>query len=185
MAAEDEFEESKLDVPAHASPSAPLTSPSEPQPVTENALHETLRSETPLQPQNVGHFTPALLLSAKASTDTDTITNNLQAQVLPSRRTVVVTIQFPNEISSKPQHVMTTVADNTRAAMFDAVNSYLDSKNVLKRMQGQRELEIKCGVGRNGDVDVSTVEETMWPEYLDYFRQYTRIPELTVQVMGC
>ena len=80
---------------------------------------------------------------------------------------------------------MTTIADNTRTAIIDTVNSYLDSKSMLKGMQGQRKLEIKYGVGRNGDVDLSTLEEDMWPEYLDYFRQYTRIPELTVDVVDC
>jgi hypothetical protein len=34
-------------------------------------------------------------------------------------------------------------------------------------------------------VDLSTLEEIVWPEYLDYFRQYTRIPELTVYVVDC
>lgn len=78
---------------------------------------------------------------------------------------------------------MTIIADNSRTAIIDTANSYLDSKSILKDMQGQRKLEIKYGVGRNGDVDLSTLEESMWPEYLDYFRQYTRIPELTVDVV--
>jgi hypothetical protein len=78
---------------------------------------------------------------------------------------------------------MTTIVDNTRTAIINTVNSYLDSKGMLKGIQGQRKFEIKYGVGRNGDVDLSTLEETMWPECLDYFRQYTGIPELTVDVM--
>ena len=47
----------------------------------------------------------------------------------------------------------------------------------------QRKVKIKYGVGRNGRVDVSTLEDTMWPQYLDYFRQFTKIPELTVEIM--
>lgn len=93
--------------------------------------------------------------------------------------------QLPNEISIKPLYVMTIISDNTRVAIIDTVNSYLDSKGILKAIRGQRKLEIKCGVGRNRDVDLSTLEETMWPEYLDYFYQYTRFPELTVDVVDC
>ena len=80
---------------------------------------------------------------------------------------------------------MATIADDTHTAIINSVNSYLDSKSMLKVVQVQRKLKIKYGVGRNGAVDVSILEETMWPEYLDYFRQYTRIPELTVDVMEC
>ena len=79
---------------------------------------------------------------------------------------------------------MATIADNTHKAIINTVNSYLNPKSMLNGMQGQQKLEIKYGVGRNGDVDLSTLEETMWPEYLDYFRQYTRIPELTVNVIN-
>jgi len=105
------------------------------------------------------------------------------AESIADRQIVVFTIQFPNELSNKPLQVMTTIADNTRTAIINAVNSYLDSKSILKGTQGQREIDIKYGVGRNGDVDLSTLDETMWPDYLDYFRQYTRIPELTVDVV--
>ena len=79
---------------------------------------------------------------------------------------------------------MTTIAENTRTAIIDAVNSYLGSRSTLNDTHSQRTLEIKYGVGRNGNVDLSTLEATMWPEYLDYFRQFTRIPELTIHVMN-
>jgi hypothetical protein len=153
------------------------------QPRIEDGAGETLRLEDPLLPESMGHPTSAPSLTAAISTEITT--DNLQVQVAQSPRTVVFTIEFPNEISNKPLQVMATISDNTRTAIIDAVNSYLDSKSVLKGEQGQRRLEIKYGIGRNGDVDLSTLEETMWPEYLDYFRQYTRIPELTVDVMDC
>lgn len=79
---------------------------------------------------------------------------------------------------------MLTLADNTRAAIFGAVNSYLDSKSPLVRRRGQRKLEIMYGVGKNGDVDLSALEENLWPEHLEYFCQYTRFPELTVDVVN-
>ena len=76
---------------------------------------------------------------------------------------------------------MTTITDDTRTAIISSANSYLDSKSI--GLQGRRKLEIKSGVGRNGDVDLSTLEETLWPEYLGYFCQYTKIPELTIDVV--
>lgn len=64
------------------------------------------------------------------------------------RRTVVFSIQFPQEISNKPLQVMATIADNTRKAICDTVNLYLNSKCMLKGIQGQRKVEIKYDVGR-------------------------------------
>jgi hypothetical protein len=80
---------------------------------------------------------------------------------------------------------MATIADDTRTAIIESVNSYLDLQSIPKGIQVQRKVKVKYGVGRNGHVDVSTLEETMWPQYLDYFCQYTRIPELTVEIMEC
>jgi hypothetical protein len=78
---------------------------------------------------------------------------------------------------------MIALADNTRAAILEAVHSYIDSKSSLMFNQGRRRLEIRSGAGKNGDVDLSTLEEMMWPEYLEYFRQYTKLPELTVDCL--
>lgn len=78
---------------------------------------------------------------------------------------------------------MATIADDTRTAIIESVNSYLDLQGIPKGIQLQRKVKIKYGVGRNGHVDVSTLEETMWPQYLDYFRQFTKIPELTLEIM--
>ena len=141
-----------------------------------------MRSQTPLPPESVRSTSAP---SLTATTFIEITTDNFQVQVARSHRTVVFTVQFPNETSNKPLQVMATIADNTHKAIINTVNSYLNSKSMLNGMQGQRKLEIKYGVGRNGDVDLSTLEETMWPEYLDYFRQYTRIPELTVNVIDC
>ena len=80
---------------------------------------------------------------------------------------------------------MRTLTQNTCAAIFDAVNSYLDLKSTLPgRQLGQRKLEIRRGVGKNGDyVDLSALNETLWLDYLECFRQYTRFPEITVNVV--
>ena len=149
--------EPKLDdsLPNPPLPSSPL--PSEPHLRIEEGVRETSRSEAPLPPKTVGHLKTIPL--AKITTDT------FQAQVTRSLRTVVFTIQFPNEAIIEPLNVMATIADNTHTAIIDAVNSYLDSKD----MPSQRKLEIKSAVGRNGVIDVSTLEESMWPDYLDYF----------------
>jgi len=75
---------------------------------------------------------------------------------------------------------MVTLEENTRNAIFSAVNSYLDSRTPSI---GCRELEIKYGVGKDGDLELSGLDEAMWPDYLEYFRVCTMIPELTVEVV--
>ncbi|CZR65718.1 uncharacterized protein PAC_15618 [Phialocephala subalpina] len=139
------------------------------------------RPEAQLALEAIGY--PTTTPSLPGATSIETTARTPQPQVARSGQTVVFTIQYPTEISNKPLQVMIALADNTRAALFNAVNSYLDSKSTLTGRQGQRKLEIKYGVGKNGDVDLSAVEEAMWPEYLEYFRQYTRLPELTVDVV--
>jgi hypothetical protein len=143
------------------------------------------RIEAPLDPEAIEH--PATAPSLPGVAYTKTIAHASRPQETRIGQTVVFTIQYPNEINSKPLQAMITLAGNTRGAIFDAVNSYLDSKTGLmgKLFQRKRKLEIKSGVGKNGDVDLSALEETMWPEYLEYFRQYTRLPELTVDVVDC
>ena len=168
----NDSEEPKLD---DASPLLPES------PRIEDGVWETPRSEASLPLESVGH--PTSIVSLLAAFSTDTTTDTLQLQDTQSRRTVVLTIHFPDHTSDKPQHVMTTIADDTRSAIIETVNSYLDSKSKVNGKQGQRRIEMTYGVGRNGDVDLSSIDDTMWPEYLDYFRQYTRIPELTVAVL--
>lgn len=46
-----------------------------------------------------------------------------------------------------------------------------------------RRLEIKYGAGKDGDLELSAVDENMWPDYLEYFCQCTKFPELTVDVV--
>jgi hypothetical protein len=133
--------------------------------------------EVPPTPETVEYQTTA--------SSAETTTRTPQPQITRRGQTVVFTIQYPNEISNNPVQVMVTLTDNSRAAIFEAVNSYLDSKSILTVREGQRKLEIKSGVGKNGDVDLSALEDSMWPEYLEYFRQYTRLPELTVDVVDC
>jgi hypothetical protein len=136
--------------------------------------------------------------SSKTATEPPTTTPSLPGGTCPETtarlpqpvaarngQTVVLTIRYPNETNNQPRQVMVTLADNTRAAIFDAVSLYLDLNKAMQRTQRQRKLEIKCGAGKNGDVDLSALEESKWPEYLEYFRQYTRLPELTVDVVDC
>jgi len=139
--------------------------------------------EEPLVPETIEH--PITTPPLPEVTSIETTICPPQPQVAPSGQTVVFTIQYPNEISKKPLHTMMTLAENTRAAIFNAINSYLDSKSMLKVGRSQRKIEILYGVGKNGDVDLSALEENMWPQYLDYFRQYTGLPELTVNIVDC
>lgn len=111
-------------------------------------------------------------------------THHPQTQAVGFGQTVVVTIRHPSKTSDLHLHLMVTLADNTLKAIFDAVNSYLDSKSPSVPVQGLRKLEIKYGTGKKGDVDLSALEESKWPEYLEYFGQCTRFPELTVDVLG-
>ena len=134
-------------------------------------------------PEPVKHSAVAMSLPQAASTEA--APHAVQSPALRSGQTVVLTIQFPDEINIKPLQAMITLAGNTRAAIFDAVHSYLDSKSSLTRREGLQRLEIKSGAGKDGDVDLSTLEETMWPEYLEYFCQYTKLPELTVDCFRC
>ena len=51
------------------------------------------------------------------------------------------------------------------------------------RIPGQRQIEIKYGIGKNGDLDLSALGEGKWPEYQQNFRHYTKLPELTVDIV--
>ncbi len=139
--------------------------------------------EVPPAPEPVKHSDAAILLPQ--ATSTETATHTIQPSAPRSGQTVVFTIQFPEEINMKPLQAMITLADNTRAAILEAVHSYIDSKSSLMFTKGWRRLEIRSGAGKNGDVDLSTLEEMMWPEYLEYFRQYTKLPELTIDCLHC
>jgi hypothetical protein len=136
--------------------------------------------QAPLPSEAVGYPTaaPSPLIATCAET-----THTTQLQTTPSRQTIVFTIQYPNDRSIKPLQAMISLEDNTRVAIFDALNSYLDSKSDLTGRNAQRRLEITTASGKNGDVDLSALEESMWPDYLAYFRQYTWLPELTVDVV--
>ena len=51
------------------------------------------------------------------------------------------------------------------------------------RIPGQRQIEIKYGTGKNGDLDLSALGEGKWPKYLENFPQCTKVPELTVDIV--
>jgi hypothetical protein len=139
--------------------------------------------DVPPATEPVQHPDVATLLAQATSTETPT--HNTQLSTPRSGQTVIFTIQLPEEVNMKPLQAMITLADNTRAAILEAVHSYIDSKSSLMYNRGLRRLEIKSGAGKKGEVDLSTLEETMWPEYLEYFRQYTKLPELTIDCLHC
>ena len=112
--------------------------------------------EAPLEPEAVRHPTTAPPLPG--ATSTETMTRTPQPQVVRKGQTAVLTIQYLNEISNKPLQVMITLADNTCAAIFDAVNSYLDSQSKLTGKRCQRHIEIRYGVSKNDDVDFSALK---------------------------
>ena len=76
---------------------------------------------------------------------------------------------------------MLSLTDNTYAAICEAVSAYLDTQD--SGLAPKRTLQIKSGMGRNGKVDLSAIEASMWPVYMEYFCQYTKLPELTVDVL--
>jgi len=63
------------------------------------------------------------------------------------------------------------------------VNLYLNQKSLLVDFPRQRKIEIKYSAGKNRDLDLSALEESKWPEYINYLCQYTKLPELTVSVV--
>ena len=77
---------------------------------------------------------------------------------------------------------MIDLAETSKNAILNAAGSFIDSKVQLSMVLFQRLIEIKYGVGKTGDLDVSTLEESRWAGYLAYFSQCTRIPELTIEV---
>ncbi|KAF8854318.1 hypothetical protein BDZ45DRAFT_728908 [Acephala macrosclerotiorum] len=97
--------------------------------------------------------------------------------------TIVLNILYTSKTAKQTLRAMVTLEDNTRRGIFSAVNLYLDSRTPPAQIQNQRTLEIKYGAGKDGDLELSALDENMWPEYLEYFRQYTKFPELTIDVV--
>ncbi|KAH9214266.1 hypothetical protein DL95DRAFT_446595 [Leptodontidium sp. 2 PMI_412] len=99
-----------------------------------------------------------------------------------SGQTVVFTIRHSNGINkTRTLEVMLFLADTTYAAICGAIFAYLDSQEGF--VPSKRTIQIRSGIDRNGKVDLSAVEESMWPVYIEYFCQYTKLPELTVDVL--
>ncbi|KAH6715752.1 hypothetical protein BKA61DRAFT_654707 [Leptodontidium sp. MPI-SDFR-AT-0119] len=97
-------------------------------------------------------------------------------------QTVVFTIRHPNHNNkTRTLEVMLFLTDTTYAAICEAVFAYLDSQEGI--VPSKRTMQIRSGIGRNGEVDLSAVEESMWSVYMEYFCQYTKLPELTVDVL--
>ncbi|KAH7403856.1 hypothetical protein BKA64DRAFT_707328 [Cadophora sp. MPI-SDFR-AT-0126] len=99
-----------------------------------------------------------------------------------SGQAVVFTIRhFNNMNKTDTREVMLFLTDTTYAAICEAVFLYLDSQEGV--LPSKRGLQLKAGTGRNGKVDLSAIEESMCPVYMEYFCQYTKLPELTVDVL--
>lgn len=77
--------------------------------------------------------------------------------------------------------IMLFLTDTTCAAICEAVFAYLDSQESV--LPSKRKLQIRSGIGRNGKVDLSAIEQSMWPVYMKYFCQYTKLLELTVDIL--
>lgn len=131
-------------------------SPVEIQPAAQEAEVTLSSTRIPeeIQPQIIMHHPPSL-----------------------AGQTVVLSIRTGSQV----QNTMVNLAENTKTAILDAVNSYLVSNAPLGHSM-KRKVEIAHGAGKNGDVDLSVLEESKWPEYLEYFRQCTVLPELQVDV---
>lgn len=104
-------------------------------------------------------------------------------QTQPAGHTVVLKILHMREVGNQVRNAMANLPENTKVAILDSVNSYLDSNSLSMNSPEQRKIHIKYGAGRNGDIDLSALQESKWPEYLEYLRQCTGLPELTVEVM--
>ncbi|KAE8451976.1 hypothetical protein EG329_002140 [Mollisiaceae sp. DMI_Dod_QoI] len=142
--------------------------------------------EVPPAPSAVEDPTTTPSLQLQEATLTENTAS--ESQVARRRQLIMFIIRYSNQTTrtnGKPLQAMLPLVDDTHKAICDAVNSYLDSKSGLMGRQGERRVEVQSGVGRNGDVDLSALEETEWPQYLEYIRQYTKLPELTVDVGDC
>ncbi|KAH7357000.1 hypothetical protein BKA65DRAFT_548383 [Rhexocercosporidium sp. MPI-PUGE-AT-0058] len=110
------------------------------------------------------------------------VTGILTPTVPRSGQTVVFTIRHSNDIKRTcTLEAMLFLTDTTYAAICEAVFAYLDSQE--GGLRPKRTLQIRSGIGRNGKVDLSAIEESMWPVYMEYFCQYTKLPELTVDIL--
>lgn len=102
---------------------------------------------------------------------------------VPAGYTIVLKIIYTSGTTKRALGTMVILKENTHQGILLAVNSYLDSKTALAQKLSPRRIKIKYGAGKNGDLELSGVDENMWPDYLEYFRQCTRFPELTVDVV--
>jgi len=80
-------------------------------------------------------------------------------QLTQPSRTIVLTIEFLNELNDNPLQAMSTIADDTRTAIIESVNLCLDLRSIPQK----RKVDIESGVGRYGHVDMSTIKESKWP----------------------
>lgn len=97
--------------------------------------------------------------------------------------TVILKISYQNSgIGCITLQSMVNLPQNTKAAILEASAACVNS-SIGKSFSNRRNFEIKSGVGKYGEIDVSTLEEGKWPEYLDYFTQFTVLPEFTVVVV--
>ncbi|KAH8598628.1 hypothetical protein B0O99DRAFT_738822 [Bisporella sp. PMI_857] len=139
--------------------------------VTANNLH----AETSEAPPAI----EAVIPSTTTASLPQTVLTNVTSQP-PVVKTVVLKIVHTSKAGTQTLQTMVNLAENTKKAIFDAVNRYLDYGSDVRYPSSCRIIEIKSGSGKDGDLDLSALEEGRWPEYLEYLSQYTRFPELTV-----
>ncbi|TAQ89930.1 hypothetical protein B7494_g1782 [Chlorociboria aeruginascens] len=156
----------------------------------ESAMEEKLVAEVYLDPPfetqlEVDELNPDIQSELEPPEDTlaDLMTPYSKAHGQDQGHTVILKILHSSKSNDHRLQIMATLADNTLSAIFHAVNSYLDSKLPSAQEQGQRKVEVIYGAGRNGDLGLTDLKESKWPEYLDYFAQCTQFPELTMEVL--
>jgi hypothetical protein len=66
---------------------------------------------------------------------------------------------------------MMNLADNTKHAIVDAADRYLNQCYNPWPISNDRAIHIVSGTGGNGDPDLSTLKESSWPEDLQYLSQ--------------
>jgi hypothetical protein len=70
-------------------------------------------------------------------------------------------------------------------AILNTAVDYLKKRNITINGDpcSRDDLSIESGATRHGDVDLSKVSTlSLWPQYLEYLRSQTVIPEITILV---
>lgn len=78
--------------------------------------------------------------------------------------------------------LMVVPKDNTLSALYDAARkSFKDRKSRNGTPSMQQSLQLRSGRRGGEEVDLSAIDEASWPACLEYFCQFTKSPDLTVE----